>query len=165
MQEDEVVDGGEVKGFTIRCKGIKNEDEDVIVSDADAKVMSRNCEYFQNVFAHGTREAEERVILKPDWASSTAKQLVKLITTGKMTLTIRPRERESFHLLVEAAQQLLLDLSFRFRVMNEQHISTTNLAQVETFLNLYEILDFTAHAHITLNRSSSTCVRAIAEEQ
>ena len=113
MQEDQdqVVGAGEMNGFTIRCKGDNNEDEDVVVSDADAQVMANNCEYFQNVFAHGTREAEERVILKPDWASSTVKQLVQILTTWKTFAY--SRELESFYLLEEAAQQILLNILFR----------------------------------------------------
>ncbi len=169
MQEDEAVEveGGEVnvKGFTIRCKGNNNQDEDVIVSDADAHVISRNCEYFRNMFAHGTREAEDRVILKPDWASSTAKQIVQLLATGKIALTVRPRSRREreFFLLTEAARQLLLNISFRATVDEGRQVDNLNLTQVESFVNLCEIL--TVDAQITLNRSSSTCVRSIDDEQ
>ena len=140
MQEDEAVDGAEVKGFTIRCKGDNSEDVDVIVSDADAKVMSRNCEYFQNVFAHGTREAEERVILKPDWASSTAKQLVKLITTT--SVQVQSCDRESFHLLQEAAQQILLNISLRVPdFVDERHrVGALIQEQTDLFFNVTEQL-------------------------
>jgi len=130
MQEDQEVDGGEMKGFTIRCKGNNNEDEDVVVTDADAQAMSNKCEYFQNVFAHGTREAEERIILKPDWASSTAKTLVQLLTAENTTVHIR--ERQSFHLLEEAAQQILLNISSRVPafVAKGQHTGVINHAQI-----------------------------------
>jgi len=165
MEEDQVLDAGEVKGFTIRCKGDNNVYEDVVVSDADAQVMANNCEYFQNVFAHGTREAEERVILKPDWASSTAKQLVQLLTTGN--ITVRSRERESIFLLEEAAQQVLLNISFHVPafVAKGPHASILNRTQVGSFLNLCKLLNRTADIQITFTRCSGTCVRSITEEQ
>eukprot|EP00985_Skeletonema_marinoi_P000911 scaffold368_cov137-Skeletonema_marinoi.AAC.2 len=141
MQKDQEFDVGEMKGFTIRCRGDNNEDEDVVVSDADAQVMANKCEYFQNVFAHGTREAEERVILKPDWASSTVKQLVQILTTGKTFAY--SRERESFYLLEEAAQQILLNILFRAPafVAKGQHAGFLNRTQIDLLLNTTEQLN------------------------
>jgi hypothetical protein len=141
MQEDQEVDGGEMKGFTIRCKGNSNEQEDVVVSDADAQAMSKKCEYFQNVFAHGTQEAEERIIRKPDWTSSTAKTIVQLLSEGNTTV----HSRESFYLLEEAAQQILLNISPRVpafvSVAKGQHTGVINHAQIESFFNVTEQLN------------------------
>lgn len=141
MQEDQEVDGGEMKGFTIRCKGNSNEHEDVVVSDADAQAMSKKCEYFQNVFAHGTQEAEERIIRKPDLTSSTAKTIVQLLSEGNTTV----HSRESFYLLEEAAQQILLNISPRVpafvSVAKGQHTGVINHAQIESFFNVTEQLN------------------------
>lgn len=75
--------GDEMMGFTIRCGA--NGDE-VVVSDEEAQAMAAECVYFKHVFAHGTKEAAECILIKPDWSKDTAEQLVQLLTKGKAFL-------------------------------------------------------------------------------
>ncbi len=96
------------------------------------------------MFAHGTRGAEERVILKPDWASSTAKQLVQLLTTGQMSAQeVKSCDRESWHLLQEAAQQILLNISLRVPdfVDDRHRVGILNHAQTDLLFNVIEQLN------------------------
>ena len=90
-----------MEAFTIRCGP---DGKDVHVSNSQAEQIASKCDYFKHVFAHGTSECEERVLLKPDWTIETTEALVQLITMGKTEL----QDKRSFELLTIAADQVLV---------------------------------------------------------
>ena len=80
-----------MEAFTIRCGP---DGKDVHVSNSQAEQIASKCDYFKHVFAHGTSECEERVLLKPDWTIETTEALVQLITMGKTEL----QDKRSFEI-------------------------------------------------------------------
>jgi hypothetical protein len=77
MKTDQDADNA-VNAFTIEC----SEGKTVHVDEKDAKKVLKRSEYFRNVFAHGTKESESRVIRKPDWTSQIAAFVIKAHTSG-----------------------------------------------------------------------------------
>lgn len=74
---DEADEEEQVLAFTIRC-----EDGDFEVTEEKAGTVISNNDYFRSVFEHGTTEARNRVIIKPDWTRKTAASIVFLLFGG-----------------------------------------------------------------------------------
>jgi hypothetical protein len=95
------------QGFLIKC----GEDEEEVIVTAEIvtaeqfEKMGQNCDYFRNVFAHGTRESRDRILNKPDWSSATTKCIIELASTGATVGGV-----SSYLQLVDAAPQILLEL-------------------------------------------------------
>ena len=62
--------------------------------------------FFRSLVAHGTIEASERIIEKPDWTAATTSKLLELLTV-KETLVSDIHEYEA---LKEASTQMLVDI-------------------------------------------------------
>lgn len=99
LQEEEKPMG---EDFVIDCSGDRLE-----IKGEDADFLLKNCEYFEHVFAHGTKESTTRVLPKPDWDIDTARNLVKLILTQNFEYKDE-HDRDTFLKLREAADQILL---------------------------------------------------------
>ena len=62
----------DIQEFTIKCQG----GEEILVGKQEARVLFHRIDYFRNVFRHGTREADSRLLKKPDWSLDTTKRIV-----------------------------------------------------------------------------------------
>jgi hypothetical protein len=89
-------------GFLIECQG----GETVGVTKEQAEVVEQNCVFLQNCFRHGTLEAQNSKIRKPDWSLAIARHLIEALTKGSTTLP----NLQLYQELMEAGDQALLDL-------------------------------------------------------
>lgn len=91
-----------IPGFRLICaKG-----EVIEVSSKQATVVALNCDYFQNVFRHGTVETKDRVLRKPDWSRSTALSLLQILSEGEAKV----RDTTTLTALADAANQTLVEI-------------------------------------------------------
>ena len=88
------------KGFVFECQ----DGEKLEVTSSQASELKEKCDYFENIFAHGTIEAQDLVVRKPDWTLATATNLVNLITTGSVLI----QKSVEYTNLAKAADQILL---------------------------------------------------------
>jgi len=88
------------KGFVFECQ----DGEKLEVTWSQASELKEKCDYFENIFAHGTIEAQDLVVQKPDWTLATATDLVHLITTGSVLI----QKSVEYKNLAVAADQILL---------------------------------------------------------
>ena len=102
------------QGFTIVCG---NDNEEVLVTADQATKAARKCDFFRNVFAHGTRESTDRILKKPDWSLTTAKCMIDLVSTG----TTQVGDFEAYVLLAEAAAQMCVELDQERQQGGRQH--------------------------------------------
>ena len=87
-------------GFIIQC----DDGGTVSVAADQAVKLFEKCEYFKNVFRHGTKENEEFVLKKPDWSTKTAQCIVDLLVNGSTSTSI-----DKYPILLEAADQILVE--------------------------------------------------------
>ena len=92
-------------GFVIECKeGLK-----VGVSGEQAARLEARCEYFRNVFQHGTRETADRILVKKDWSVVTARIIIETLTT-QFRHHVGVTSMHQLLELMEASDHILLDL-------------------------------------------------------
>jgi hypothetical protein len=118
-----------MEGFIIRCGPGS---EEVVVTDAQAEKIAARCDYFKHVFAHGTKESMERILVKPDWSFWTTKSLVELIINSKTNI----ESLDEFELLEVAAEQILLEIKLaipsfvkRGKIVKERELTPKLLAE------------------------------------
>jgi len=95
------------KAFTIQCEG----EGIVVVGELEARKILARSEFFRNVFKHNTREAEERVVRKPDWSIETTTHIVQYLVTLKTEFDFdKPRAIADF---VAATMSILVGWRIR----------------------------------------------------
>jgi hypothetical protein len=94
-----VNDDSTTKGFVIVCEG----GDEICVADVETSNRFDECNFFKNVFRHGTLESEGRRIDKPDWTGVTAKGFVNLVTNGRY----KCRNGHDYLCMIEACEQML----------------------------------------------------------
>lgn len=136
-------------GFTIECR----DGETLLVSAPEAKMLfhDRNIEYFRNVFKHGTREADERVLKKPDWPLATAQRIVDLLTTKLVRVPVS--DANEIVELHEAALQILFCPRAYYPVMD--HLSSC-LVDRQLQANLLKIFRY-QHDHTIFSIRTRLC--------
>jgi hypothetical protein len=137
-------------GFVI----IVQDEERLGVTKEQAELMIRNCPFFQKCLNipgetedNSTRnlmmkEAQNRIIHKPDWTLAIARHLVEVVTKGKTALP----NLHLFEQLMAAGDQALLDLRLTSMVNYMDACSKDN-----NFLHLVHpsFYCFQFHGHVT----------------
>ena len=89
-------------GFVLECR----DGECLGITKEQASKIRESSEFFDNCFRHGTIEASEGVIRKPDWSLGIVRHLIEVLTKKQTTVS----SLEIFQELMGAADQACLDL-------------------------------------------------------
>ena len=96
---DYIADGG----FLIECEDGKKQ---LGVTGAQAEILKRESDFINNCFRHGTTEAANGHLKKPDWSIAIARHVVEVLTKDITTVS----HLELYEELIAAGDQACLDL-------------------------------------------------------
>mmetsp|Transcript_23259 Transcript_23259/g.57275 ORF Transcript_23259/g.57275 Transcript_23259/m.57275 type:complete len:383 (-) Transcript_23259:218-1366(-) len=91
-----------IGGFVLECR----DGECLGITKEQSSEIRESSVFFDNCFRHGTIEASEGVIRKPDWSLGIARHLIEVLTKQQTTVS----NLEIFQELMGAADQACLDL-------------------------------------------------------
>ena len=63
----------------IICIACGDENEAVDVSEEDTQILVDKSDYFRAMFEHGTREAKQSIIHKPNWTKNVTENIFSLV--------------------------------------------------------------------------------------
>lgn len=89
-------------GFVLECR----DGECLGITKEQASQIRESSVFFDNCFRHGTIEASEGVMRKPDWSLGIARHLVEVLAKQQTTVS----NLDTFQELMGAADQACLDL-------------------------------------------------------
>mmetsp|Transcript_14229 Transcript_14229/g.20395 ORF Transcript_14229/g.20395 Transcript_14229/m.20395 type:complete len:401 (-) Transcript_14229:1051-2253(-) len=133
-------------GFIIQC----NDGGTVSVTADQAVKLFEKCQYFKNVFRHGTKENEEFILKKPDWSTETAQCIIGLLVNGSTSTSV-----DKYPILLEAADQILVE------------IKVCCPMKIKTFLNdeeVHKVLALANEVPVCKIRSSNNSVADVWNE-